>query len=239
LARVNERLLSWEGCYNVRDLGGHPTAHGPTTRFGAVVRADSPAGLTERGWAALRAHGTRTIVDLRDPSERDGEAEPATVDRVFVPVLDLADSDFWESWRGPRDTLAFYRSALERWQDRFASAVVAVARARDGGVLVHCQVGRDRTGLVCALLLASVGVPPPSIAEDYALSAALLRPLYDRWVSEAPEDERRLRLAGENVSERGVMLEILDRLDVRAYLLEGGATEGDLDRLRRRLVDPD
>jgi hypothetical protein len=239
LNRVDDRLLSWEGCFNVRDLGGHATVDGLTTRFGAVARSDSPAGLTERGWEALRAHGIKTIVDLRDPSERDGKPQPASVALVPVPVFDLADRDFWAGWRGVRDTLAFYRTVLERWQDLFAGAVAAVARAPAGGVLVHCQVGRDRTGLVCALVLASVGVPAASIAEDYALSAAQLQPLYDRWVREAPEDQDRARLAAENVSEHRVMLELLERLDVRAYLLDGGATYRDLDRLRRRLVDPD
>ncbi len=62
---MTERVLSWEGCLNVRDLGGHVTGDGRTTRFGAVVRADNVQHLTEAGWAALVDYGVRTIIDLR------------------------------------------------------------------------------------------------------------------------------------------------------------------------------
>jgi protein-tyrosine phosphatase len=50
---MTERRLDWEGCLNVRDLGGHPTEDGGETRMGAIVRADSVRQLTEAGWAAL------------------------------------------------------------------------------------------------------------------------------------------------------------------------------------------
>jgi hypothetical protein len=59
-----QRELDWDGCYNVRDLGGLPTAHGRTTRWGAPVRADAPSGLTEAGWRAVRDHGVTTVIDL-------------------------------------------------------------------------------------------------------------------------------------------------------------------------------
>jgi len=67
-----ERHLVWDGCFNVRDLGGHRTGDGRTTHFGAVVRSDAPDRLSDAGWAALESHGVRTIVDLRDPSELGG-----------------------------------------------------------------------------------------------------------------------------------------------------------------------
>jgi protein tyrosine/serine phosphatase len=71
---IVDRHLVSDGCFNVRDLGGFPTASGRLTRSGAVVRSDEPDRLSEAGWRALRAHGVRTIVDLRDPVERGGEA---------------------------------------------------------------------------------------------------------------------------------------------------------------------
>jgi hypothetical protein len=68
---TSERHLDWDGCCNVRDLGGLRVAGGRMTRRGAVVRSDSPAGLTPAGWAGLWGHGIRTIVDLRNDEERD------------------------------------------------------------------------------------------------------------------------------------------------------------------------
>jgi protein-tyrosine phosphatase len=231
-----ERDLEWEGCFNVRDLGGLPAGEGGTTRPGALVRSDAPGRLTGAGWAALRAYGIATIVDLRDESERDGLPARAELATVHVPVLDLADEAFWADWRNTWNTPRFYRAILERFADRFASAVVAVARANPGGVLVHCQAGRDRTGLVTALLLSVAGVPAKLIAADYALSAARLRPLYERLEREAGDDTTRERLRRENASEAGWLLGLLAELDVESYLLHGGTLPADLAALRSRLV---
>jgi protein tyrosine/serine phosphatase len=231
-----ERHLQWEGCFNVRDLGGFPTRAGGATAWGAVVRSDSPAALTDAGWNALRAHGVRTIVDLRDASEREELPARAELDAVHVPVLDFGDAGFWDPLRGSWDTPRFYRAALEHWQPRFAEAVVAVARAEPGAVLVHCQVGRDRTGLVCALLLSLAGVPAEEVAADYALSAERLRPLYDRLLSEAADDDARERLNRDNNSKAEWMLSVLESLDTERYLLAGGASPGDLAVARRRIA---
>ena len=71
--------LAWEGCLNVRDLGGLPTEDGRRTRLGGVVRADNIRKLTDEGWRALAAHGVQRIVDLRWPEEL-AEDQPREVD---------------------------------------------------------------------------------------------------------------------------------------------------------------
>ena len=233
---LSQRDLEWEGCYNVRDLGGLPTVQGGVTRFGALVRSDNPWKLTAEGLRAMRAHGVRTVVDLRHEIEI---AERPTVEVehvVNVSVLDFGDEEYWSRWRGVQDTPRFYREVLERWSDRFAGAVVAVARARQGGVLVHCEVGRDRTGLVCALLLSVAGVPPEAIAADYALSAERLAPLYAEWARAERDPEARARLERENISEAAAMAHVLDNVDVETYLLGAGATARDLEAIRERLT---
>ena len=236
---AHRRDLRWEGCFNVRDLGGLPTRDGRETRFGAVVRADNPGRLTRGGVDALRDHGVRSVVDLRDPQElADGRPllEAGGLHYVNVPVFDFADEAFWAGWRGVHDTSRFYGDAVEHWSDRFAAAVAAVARAPDGGVLVHCEAGRDRTGLVCALLLGVAGVGADDIAADYAFSAERLQPLYDEWLRTAQDPRERARLERENVSEASAMLAVLEDLDVDAYLLDAGATHDDLERVRERLL---
>lgn len=231
-----ERHLTWEGCFNVRDLGGHRTADGRETRWGAIVRSDTPERLSERGWDELRAHGVGTIVDLRTPEELGTEPRNAELATVHVPVIDVEDEAFWARWRGLYDPPRFYRESLEHWRDRFTSAVVAVARAHPGAVLVHCQAGRDRTGLVAALILSLVGVTADDIAADYALTADRLKPYYDREIELAADEDTKRRLRRENVSDAATMLGTLDGLDAHAYLLAGGATEADLAALRARLV---
>src|SRR5207253_2182120 len=160
---------------------------------------------------ALRSHGVRTVLDLRDPVEL-AQGEPPLVKEfevARVPLFDFGDDEFWSRWRGRYEANGrFYREALERWPVRFAEAVAVFGHAPEGAVLVHCQVGRDRTGLVAALLLSLADVPPEEIAADYALSADRLRPLYDEWLRDEEDPRVRMRLERENVSEAAAMLEL-------------------------------
>ena len=72
------RHLGWEGCRNVRDLGGYPAMHGHATCWHAIVRADNLASLTAAGRAALVAYGVRSIIDLRRPHESVWESVAAS-----------------------------------------------------------------------------------------------------------------------------------------------------------------
>ena len=237
-----DRHLAWDGCWNVRDLGGLLTTDGRPIRRGAIVRSDSANRLTATGWSALLAHGVRTIVDLRDADEYVADASPrsAELTTVCVPLEDRTDAAFWDRWRHLSGTPLYYRALLERWPERFAAVFAAIADADPGGVLIHCAAGRDRTGLVTLLLLALAGVPPDEIASDYALSAERLRV---RWNHEGRPDEdlsaqELLRTA--NASARSAILATLDRLDVAAYLRAGGLRpDQEATVLRRLLGDSD
>lgn len=180
----------------------------------------------------------RTVIDLRDAVELI-EGEPSFADEfevARVPLFDFADDEFWSGWRGRYvATDRFYRETLARWPERFADAVAAVAHAPEGAVLVHCQVGRDRTGLVAALLLSLAGVRAEEIAADYALSADRLRPLYEEWLRVERDPRVRMRLERENVSEAAAMLALLEDLDAEAYLQAAGASARDLTAARKRL----
>ena len=188
------------------------------------MRSDSANRLTAAGWSELLAHGVRTIVDLRDPTEHVPDLAPRSAElaTVYVPLEDLADAAFWDRWRSLSGTPLYYRAFLERWPERFAAVFAAIAEAGPGGVLIHCAAGRDRTGLVTLLLLALAGVPPDEIAADYALSAERLRA---RWNHEGRPDEdlytqEHLRQA--NTSARETIVSVLSSLDVAAYLGAGG-----------------
>ncbi len=236
-----DRNLDWDGCFNVRDLGGLPTVEGRRTRWGAVVRADNLNHLTTAGWSALKAYGIRTVVDLRNGEELESDAEPRPdgLTTVLVPLDDTADTELWRYlWDDELDgTPLYYLPFLKRKPERCAAAITAVARAEPGGVVIHCGIGRDRTGLVTLLLLALAGVTPDQIASDYELSNDRLRP---RWAKLGEDDqgawaEERLRRA--NTSARATVLGILESLDVGARLLAGGLGEEDLTAVRARLLE--
>jgi hypothetical protein len=226
------------------------TEDGSLTRLGAVIRADSIHRLTDAGWVALVDHGVRTVVDLRVAVERlEDQPHPNGVDVVQVPLGGLPGETgrvqvdaAWALGSSPRETVRLaYSVFLEHFRGPLAEAVAAVGRARDGGVLIHCFAGKDRTGLVCALLLRLAGVSPADIAADYSLSASNLRPVIDPWVTDAPDDTERERRRRLGSSPAEAMLDVLDDLErrhggVRAYLLAGDVTARDLDRARDRLL---
>ena len=164
------RDLIWDGCLNVRDLGGLPLAGGGETPYGAIVRSDSVSQLSEAGWRALVDYGIRTVLDLRGDHEREDDP-PAElpVEVVHVPFLEASEAEWDEiaeelerANAATRDdaiaTRDVYLIFLERFRDNVASSLQALADAPAGGVVVHCVGGKDRTGLLVAFLLHLAGV---------------------------------------------------------------------------------
>jgi protein tyrosine/serine phosphatase len=224
---MNDRVLVWDGCKNVRDLGGLRTSDGRLTRWRAVVRSDTPARLTATGWSALYAYGIRTIISLRTDGMQEDElnftSPYADLATVQTAIEDVTDEEFVQQWAATDlwCTPLYYQDALRRWPERHATVVSAIARARPGGVLFHCVRGHDRTGIVTLLLLALVGVAPEEIVADYALSV---------------DPERDELLAREHTSFRDVLLSALDGLNIDRYLGMGGVSPSDLAAVRQRLL---
>jgi protein tyrosine/serine phosphatase len=246
------RDLVWDGCLNVRELGGLPTADGGETRRGAVVRADSVRQLSDDGWRALVDHGVRLVVDLRGDHERE-EDPPAElpVEVVHVPFMEASDAE-WEEIAGELDaataaapddatsTRDAYLIFLERFKDNVAASLRAVAHAPEGGVVIHCVGGKDRTGLLTAFLLRLAGVDEETIAQDYALSEERLRARHEAWfeAAESEEELQRLRRIAQTPSESmlGVFAELKRRYGgVEEYLREAGASDEELELARARL----
>ena len=248
---LRERRLQWDGCLNVRDLGGHATEDGGETRFGRVVRSDSVRNLSDEGWQAVVDYGVRTVVDLRFDLEReDDPPRELPVDVVHVSLFGEPDEAWWSDLDAragaagsiPAATQLVYSELLELRGAELAAAVTAVADAPPGAVLVHCVGGKDRTGLVVALLLRLAGVPVDDVAADYALSADYLAPRHERWFAEAADEvelERMRRIAATPAESMRAVLEELEARhgDVAGYLRAGGATDGALRRARARLRD--
>lgn len=234
----HSRHLDWEGCFNARDLGGLSTPDGGATRWGAAVRADALDRLTEAGWRCLWEHGVRTVIDLRNPDERraDSAPRPSGIATVRIPLDVTEDREFWRSWEsGPQfGTPLYYAPHLERFPERNAAVIGAVANAAPGGVAFHCEGGRDRAGQVAMLLLALAGVRAEEIAADYALS---FERLPGPRGAEDPGPELRAFLRERGTTAEALILELLASLDVEAYMRSAGLSEGRIARLRERLLD--
>ena len=159
------------GALNFRDVGGLP-ASGGVTRAGVLFRSGNLAGLDDAGRDALVALGIRRIVDLR--ADDEVAIEPSRVgdldlETIRIPLFLGSVASFFVEDRSLADV---YGGLVDESDDR----MVAVARAVIAGApaLVHCTVGKDRTGVAVALLLDAVGVEHDAIVADYARTEAML-----------------------------------------------------------------
>ena len=245
------RTITWDGCVNVRDLGGIPTEDGAVTRFGSVIRSDNLGGLTRDGWRALADHGVSRIVDLRWPEER-AEDPPRDVDMDVVHVSVLGpsihdDPAFTASLHAHLDSVDdiadhyawSYVEFLERNRSSFGAALAAVADA-EGPVVFHCMGGKDRTGLLAALILRLAGVSAEVASDDYALSGDNLAPTRAPWVELATDAEDRARRLKLGATPAAAMRRVIEEMErryggVEGYAEAAGVAPDQIERLRARL----
>ncbi len=241
------RLLHWPQCYNVRDLGGLPAAAGRTTRWQALIRADHLGRLTEDGRQALLDYGVRTVIDLRGPqevreapsvfSERDSTAELPT---YLHRPLERYEPQVGALIRQANSRAEVYAIVLDHYPDCMAEVMRAIIEARPGGVVFHCHSGKDRTGMVAALLLSLAAVPAEIIIADYAESQENLHPLYEQQIV-AAGSEAQLGFWSRPTATAEMMAQFLAHLDSRyggaaAYLAAAGLSATELAQLRERLL---
>ena len=197
------RDLPWDGYPNARDLGGLPTSasRSGATIFGRVARGPRRELLTETGWQDARRWGLATIVDLRCANEigvREGDpdvefASTMSVSVVNAPTEDQDDPEFRAACFPILDSPEYWRHNWRILPDLVLGTLTAIATAPPG-VLVHCSAGRDRTGMISALLLSNAGVSPRDVAADYAESVRAMAgipthsPTGDRQAAWGPEE---------------------------------------------------
>lgn len=233
-------VLDIDGVNNVRDVGGIP-ADGGRIRAGVLLRSGQLSGASAAGAEALRRM-VRHIVDLRDGEEV--AAEPTEIDgpeTTHLPLFLGSVRSFFEADTSLED---LYLHLLEESGERLVAAIRVIAAGEP--TLVHCTVGKDRTGVTVALALAAVGADREAIVEDYALTASQLPPERSRRIAaylraQHPDALHAVALATE--SPAPVMRSLLQQVDERwgsaaDYLRANGMTDAELAALRAILVEP-
>lgn len=242
-----QRIVQADGGCNIRDLGGYRAADGGMTRWGVLYRSAGLHRLTAEGRAALAARGIRTVIDLRHA--RETEAKPNVfaggadgVDYVRISLLNPAGAG--AASETIRSLGELYIAMLDRAGEPIRLAFERIADAEGHAVLFHCAAGKDRTGVVAALLLALAGVPHAAIAEDYAMTGACIAPIMDELREGRPETVTAEQYEIVLGSEPADMLAMLRHLDdqyggAAAYLRGIGLSEARIEALRERLVQQD
>lgn len=228
------------GLYNLREVGGYPAADGGTVRWGTLFRSDALHRLDESGTAAIAALGLRTIVDLRTQMEVDVAPSALAGVTAATTHISLLTGDLQAL---PLELDAVYRYIIDACGKTVGEAIKLLCAPDAFPALVHCSAGKDRTGIVIALILAVLGVPDEVIAADYGLSGGYL-------------DQENTAVIGQVKASTGLGESLTNELlasppaliarvlaNVRAswgsvdeYLLDHGLTAADLASLRAALV---
>lgn len=249
MTALGPQRIVLDGPANFRDVGGYPARDGRTVRSGRVFRSDSLSHLSDADVAHLvDGLGLVTVVDLRASNEvaTYGHA-PLGGRGVALHHLPIVDETRRTGADAERDLTSrpmaeIYGVMLERFADRFVAVLRVVADPANQPVVFHCAAGKDRTGLVAALLLGVLGVADDVIALDYATTAEHLDELLAR---------QRARGASGNetssvdpallTAEAHVMREVLSRLtashgSVDRYVRAHGLDARDVESLRASLL---
>ena len=186
------RNLEFEGCVNFRDLGGYASADGRTVAWRRLFRADGLNKLSDADVAQLEELGLATVIDLRtrDEAEQRGSfpVDRVPVAYVGLPLTDvLPATETLPDWREAAYVAERYTAMVTEGGAMLSGAIDALAGADALPAVVHCSAGKDRTGVLSALVLAFLGVPDETIVEDYALSALAMERLLERLKAEYPE----------------------------------------------------
>lgn len=236
-----ERLLHVESIKNTRDLGGYETQEGSFTHTHRYVRAATPAHLTEKDKAYLYDYGVRCIVDLRGqneiekaPNQMKGYKDVAYyhVDIFGDPNASLVPKD----GRPFKDMGDLYCIMLDQFQNSIRKVFEIFLDHLGTCVLFHCSAGKDRTGVIAALLLDLAGCHMYDIVKDYSESYENNQEIYDELLKMATKENAHYLL-----SDPTFMMKMMDHLyenygSARGYLKLLGFSDEDIDALVHNLT---
>jgi protein-tyrosine phosphatase len=249
-----DRRVPFEGIRNFRDLGGYRTRGGGVVRWGLVFRADALHGLSAGDLVLYEQLGLSTVYDLRRDVEREHLPNPVPSRPLAIVSEPVGGGSIVITSAAERLTAAdgeqvlrdLYVGLIDHAAAQIGELIGGLAAPGCLPALFHCHAGKDRTGIVAALLLEALGVQREAVLDDYELTGRYRRrehqdTSFQRLVDAGMTPEA---AAGVLSSPRWAMDQALADLDhrydgVEAYLTgPAGVSPADLQTLRERLVDP-
>ena len=239
-----DRTISLAGCLNFRDLGGYPAADGRSVRWRQVFRSDALHHLTPEDVVRLRDElRLGAVIDLRSSAELESEGRgPLAVERMRFHHHPLFDGDAPRTAPSAVLTLTDRYFLLAEFAKRPIAQVISVLAAADAPVVYHCAAGKDRTGVVSAILLGLLGVADEVIVADYAATQENLDAIIDRLMSAEGYQNMLNALPPDTLhAEPQTMLAFLERMrgtygSMADYARSAGVSDESLERLRGRLL---
>lgn len=241
LLQSQERQIRLIGAHNFRDLGGYRTADGGRLRWRRLFRSDSLHALTEDDLRQLDQMGLTIVLDLRTLDELERNRHPfgdgGRIRHQHLPFIESIDPAWLEDDENGLDGL--YLRMLEHSHRAICTAFSILAVGKNYPAVFHCAAGKDRTGLLSALILRSVGVSDADIVTDYALTEGNMQARLEALRTQIP-DERYRTVRPEMLT--GTLTRTLAAFDERygstqAFLEACGIDQRQIRQLRSHLVE--
>lgn len=241
-----DRLIALEGAVNFRDLGGYAASGGTRTRWRQLFRADGLGELTEGDLAVLRSLGIRTVIDLRSGSELergrfDVDAHPVAFHH-FPFIKELPDAQEFD--RRPGLLGSQYQEIVSDAGAQIMATLAVLAAPDALPAVFHCTAGKDRTGVLSAIVLSLLGVDEETVVADYALSGEAMLRLRAKLIVKYPEGRDTIENIDEVFSADPTQMEaLLDFVrerygSVQQYVTGLGVGPEVIDSLRTSLLEP-
>jgi protein tyrosine/serine phosphatase len=244
---VDARFVDLRGAYNFRDLGGLPTVDGRVTRSGVMFRSDALHHLEPDDIDQLVLLGITTIIDLRSAVEVERHGRGALADEpigwVHAPLTNPSPDDKLPPALAAGNLGEHYSTSLGERTVQLANVIELLSSRDHLPAVFHCTAGKDRTGIVAALVLSLVDVEPDAIVDDYALTDPRMPMIIARLRGPDTTPELAQALAaGVARAEATSMRTFLVALDrgyggAAGWARAAGVGDDTIARLRRLLVD--
>lgn len=191
-----DKLLSMEGAKNIRDLGGYKTKDGRETKYGRMLRSALLHRISDNDKKTLTKYGLKTIIDLRSYFEAKQNPDPFISKEIKYYNISIGDIDLSKSLDyglSEFDFSSYYILMAIESKSLIKEVFETILENKDRGtVLIHCTAGKDRTGIISALLLLMANVQEEDVITNYSESYNNLKSILDEIKKEcAPNlDER-------------------------------------------------
>jgi protein-tyrosine phosphatase len=243
---VDDRVLPLVGAYNFRDLGRYPTAAGQLTVWGRLFRSDTLHELTLADLNLLQRVGLAGVIDLRTTAEVEragrGLLAEEPIRYLHASVLQEEGGETIAAPSGD-DASERYLWYLDCGREALVAALEMVADPQSYPLVFHCTAGKDRTGVLAALVLDLLGVRREVIVEDYMLTATRIELIIARLRRDPRWGDRIDQVPASRLSVRAETMErFLNGLyqrhgGARQWALHAGVSEPTLDRLPGLLLE--
>ena len=218
---------------NMRDLGGYTSKYGKI-KYGKIVRSNVPTNLNTNELAYLKSIGIKTIIDLRSKDETN-KVVSAFENNPFFDVFHYEISGGEKIPDSPENVPISYMQMLEQKESIYH--IFKKLAEEENGIIYFCNAGKDRTGVVTALILMALGVKKEDIISDYVLSAKYLKDMIDTFESHYDKENIREIITPKEEYMRK-FLQYFDKKynNINQYLYKIGITDNEIHVIKEKYV---